>query len=162
MSQVDRAIPLEEIEQQLGVMAPEDLPEEYLPMTWDEVRDLGKRGVSFGPHTVSHGNSGFWTEEEFASEVCESWAHIQAETDAGVPVFCYPYGGLPGSRSGAAKTLQDAGMIGAVTTGPDYASGRDIQREPYFLDRFSWPDTLVNLRQVSSGFERAKILLRGT
>jgi peptidoglycan/xylan/chitin deacetylase (PgdA/CDA1 family) len=160
MSHVDRAIPLGQIEEQLQVAVPEELPTEYLPMTWDEVREMGKKGVTFGPHTVSHGNSSFWTEEEFASEVSRSWAHIQDQTEAGIPVFCYPYGGLPGSRSRAAGILADAGMIGAVTAAPDYVSRKSIQRDPYFLDRFSWPESQVDLRQISAGIERAKAFLR--
>ena len=159
MNRATRAGPLSELEEQLGVPIPAELTDRFLPMTWDEVRDLEGKGITFGPHTVSHGNSGFWDEDEFAREVTESWARVRAETRAGIPVFCYPYGGVHRSTDRVVRILEGAGMMGALTTVPDYASGTDIKQDPYFISRFSWPNNLLDLRQISSGIERAKTLL---
>ena len=159
MNRTARAGPLEELEDQFCVSVPGKPTKRFLPLTWDEVRDLSGKGITFGPHTVSHGNSGFWSNEEFAEEVTRSWDRIRAETGKGIPVFCYPYGGIPSSRVQAIRILEEAEMIGALTTGPDYASGSGIKRDPYFIARFSWPDEMMDLRQISYGIERAKAFL---
>ena len=159
MNRTVRANPLRELEEQFRVSIPAEPTERFLPMTWEEVRELEGIGIAFGPHTVSHGNSGFWSEETLAAEVAESRDRILAETSACVPVFCYPYGGVPGSNTQANRILEHLGMIGALTTVPYYASGSDIKRYPYFISRFAWPDNLLDLRQISSGIARAKALL---
>jgi peptidoglycan/xylan/chitin deacetylase (PgdA/CDA1 family) len=159
MSRTVRAGPLGELEEQFCVSVPGKPTERFLPLTWNEVRDLGEMGITFGSHSVSHGNSGFWSDEEFAEEVTKSWDRIRAETGSGIPVFCYPYGGLPNSKVQAIRILENAEMIGAFTTGPDYASGSSIKRDPYFISRFSWPENRLDLRQISSGIERAKAFL---
>jgi len=161
MNQAVLASQLGEIEELLSVSVPAEPTERFLPMTWDEVRDLGEKGITFGPHTVSHGNSRFWSEEEFAGEILESWDRIQSETDSTTPVFCYPYGGIPASKTWVIRVLEEAGMIGGLTAVPKYAAGRDIKRDPHFISRFGWPDNLFDLRQISSGIERAKTLLSG-
>lgn len=155
-----RAEVLQEIQEQLGVSLPAEPTERFLPMTWEEVRELGENGVTFGPHSVTHGHSFFWTKERLQREVTESWDRIRAETDSVVPVFCYPYGGMPASKASVVRALDGAGMIGGLTTISRYASGSDIKRDPYFISRFAWPDDLLDLRQISSGIERAKGLVR--
>ena len=105
-----------------------------------------------------HRNLAFLPGVQLNEEVTESWARVEAETDASVPVFCFPFGVVPDDRALTERILKDAGLIGAVSAEPGYASGSEIKRSPFSLSRFSWPSNMQDLRQVSWGIERAKAL----
>ena len=61
-------------------------------MSWHQVRDLAKQGVSFGSHSMSHNDLTGSTESELHYETCESKRMIETETGQEVRFFCYPYG----------------------------------------------------------------------
>jgi len=155
----DRAAVLSELEEGLGVERPGPLTEGVSPLTWDQVAELGEKGVTFGAHTVTHPNCQTLGQEELKEEVSASWRRVREETDATVPVFCFPYGLMPSSKTGARQLLESEGFTGGVSADPEYASRSDILRDPFSLPRFSWPDDHLDLRQVASGFEKAKTVL---
>lgn len=66
-------------------------PDEVL--TWDEVRALKARGVSFGSHTASHLNLRYASSAEADLEIAESVDRLAAETGDRPETLAYPYGG---------------------------------------------------------------------
>ena len=50
----ERLRAIEELIETLGVTMPTELPAEWRPLTWEEVRALSRRGVEFGAHTRTH------------------------------------------------------------------------------------------------------------
>ncbi|MFH1765430.1 MAG: polysaccharide deacetylase family protein [Gemmatimonadota bacterium] len=147
------------LEDALEVTPPDHPPQEYSPLRWTEVRDLGKRGVFFGPHTVTHPNLATLPRDEALAEVRESWNRLRAESDTAVPLFCFPYG-KPWNLTPEVLCLpQEAGMDGAVVAREQYLSARDASDHPFELPRFGWPNTLPEVRHITSGMSRAKDLL---
>jgi hypothetical protein len=100
-------------------------------------------------------------EDEATWEIEGSWKRTKEETDAAVPIFCFPYG-RPWSLTHEVLGLPQAvGLEGAVTAEERYSSARDFQWNPHALPRFGWPDTLGEVRHITSGMSRAKDILLG-
>ena len=57
-----------------------------------ELRRTAKLGATFGPHTVTHRILSLAPDEDCQWEIQESYRRLRQETDAWVPVFCYPNG----------------------------------------------------------------------
>lgn len=66
-------------------------PEEYRPLSWDEVRAIDGPLISLGSHTVTHPHLGHLSPPKMAWEVEE--AGRQIEHHAGAKVYCFAYPG---------------------------------------------------------------------
>ncbi|XYH92902.1 polysaccharide deacetylase family protein [Sorangium sp. So ce1128] len=107
-------------------------PARYAPMSWDDVRACEARGITFGPHTVSHPVLARTSDAQSEREIIVSWARLCAEARRPVPIFCYPNGHV-GSDFGPREcaTLRRLGFLGAVTNAPcDYATVEGFQSSP--------------------------------
>jgi peptidoglycan/xylan/chitin deacetylase (PgdA/CDA1 family) len=120
LSTVDKLQMIDTLSSQLHIDLPRAAPDGYAPMSWDEVRELGQYGVSYGPHTVTHPVLSRVPQEECEWEIRESWRRVRAEVPEHVPVFCYPNGN-PASFSGREQgILRAAGITAAVTAVEGY------------------------------------------
>jgi peptidoglycan/xylan/chitin deacetylase (PgdA/CDA1 family) len=146
------------------VDVPGEPPPRYVPMSWDQLRRLEARGLSFGPHTVTHPVLARTDDDRARHEVAESWSRLQAEARAPLPVFCYPNGqpGDFGDREIA--NLAAHGLTGAVTGIPGFADPRAVARVGgglYRVPRFAYDDDTPAILQYLNGFEHLKQRLRG-
>ncbi len=153
---------------QLAASAELDLPahppEQYAPMTWDALRTAEKRGMEFGPHTVTHPILAQSSDAQAATEVAGSWEKLQQEARNPVPIFCYPNGQFTDFGKREIQLARQAGMCGAVSGEPGYFDRNHILRdaeEGFRVRRFAFPDGLTDLIQYVSGIERLKQVLRG-
>lgn len=151
---------LRELEDRLRVKVPVDPLPPFQPMSWEEVREDGRRGVTFGPHSVTHPNMALLEGHEQEWEISRSWDRVRAETDAATPVFCFPFGRREDCPESAGGPLVEAGLQGAVTAVHGHVTADDAQRSPYFLPRYPWPVDLSDVRQILHGLERAKTVVR--
>jgi peptidoglycan/xylan/chitin deacetylase (PgdA/CDA1 family) len=154
---------LREVAEIADVAIPDEPPDPYRPMTWDQLRSCEGMGMTFGPHTVTHPILSRTTDTRSVHELSESWRRLCEQTENAVPIFCYPNGqeGDFGTREFA--TLAGLNLKGAVVGAPGYASGSKLRDDEYGrfqVRRFSFPESLVDLAQYASGFERAKQLVR--
>lgn len=60
-------------------------------LCWQEVRELHRRGFSFGSHSVSHSRLKDLPWEEVAVELSDSKARMESELDEEIRDFAYPY-----------------------------------------------------------------------
>jgi peptidoglycan/xylan/chitin deacetylase (PgdA/CDA1 family) len=75
-------------------------PEEYRPLSWEEVRAMNGPLVSLGSHTVTHPHLGHLHHSEMAWEVGEARRQIEQHTGTKVCFFAYPGGiGLYGDHT---------------------------------------------------------------
>ena len=104
-------------------------------LTWSEVRELQKHGISFGSHTVTHPQLHDCDAHAVRKEVGDSKQTIEQELGCAVQSFAYPYafpetdGGFKGRLR---EELRQAGYENGVCTtvgrpGPD--------SDPFFLKR---------------------------
>jgi len=135
----------------------------YAPMSWDDARSCEKRGMTFGPHTVTHPILSRVDGERAAWEIAESWLRLKAEVRYPAPVFCYPNGQVADFGGREIELIRNAGLTGAVVGKPgfvDLASFKNPNEGPYRIKRISYPETLPNLIQYACGVERIKQQIR--
>ena len=148
----------------LEVSLPQNAPARDRAMTWDDVRRCAKSGATFGPHTVTHPVLSRVDTARADREICESWTRVLNETDAAVPVFCYP-NGTPRDFSQRDKAIvAQAGMKAALSTveAPIVVRNSRLDaQDPFALPRFAYPETLPALVQMVSGLAAMRSRLMG-
>lgn len=139
----------------LSVAIPASAPPEHAPMSWDDVRRAGHEGATFGPHTVSHPILSRVDDRRAELEIVESWRRVREETDAVVPVFCYPNGD-PGSFGPRERDIvaRERFSLG-LSTVPRQVRGSDLataQPSRYALPRLACPHDARTLAWITSGW----------
>jgi peptidoglycan/xylan/chitin deacetylase (PgdA/CDA1 family) len=61
-------------------------------ITGDEMREMGRRGISFGAHTLTHPDLTRLPPDRAEAEVRGSKSALEDQVGAPVDSFCYPYG----------------------------------------------------------------------
>jgi peptidoglycan/xylan/chitin deacetylase (PgdA/CDA1 family) len=144
------------------VSLPSSPPEAYRPISWDRARALERRGLRFGPHTVSHPILPFASEEAAEREIRTSWKRLTEELASPVPIFAYPNGDH-GDREIA--LVKGVGLSGAVSTQPTYASGacvRGTDHGRFAIPRVPLPCRTDQAVLQATGFSRIPEVVRKT
>lgn len=124
---------LNQLEEALKVHLPEEPPEEWAMLNWDQVRLMARDGVEFGAHSVNHPIlTQLGEEEEVYEEIVRSRDRIQAELGKPVLHFAYPNGQPQDVSPTIVKMVSDAGYQTSVTTIPGQVFQRD---DPFLLRR---------------------------
>lgn len=89
-----------------------------LMLTWDQIREMGQNGISFGAHTMTHPILTLISPENLRREVSGSKAAIEENTGQAVRAFAYPFGKKRHCPQSAATVLKGLGFVCAVTTEP--------------------------------------------
>jgi peptidoglycan/xylan/chitin deacetylase (PgdA/CDA1 family) len=145
------------------VDVPKRPPPDYAPMSWADLRACEQRGLTFGPHTVTHPVLSRTSDDRSHCEITQSWTRLAREARAPLPIFCYP-GGQPweyGPRERA--TVRELGAIGAVAGLQMHVTSRVFQRDPdarFEVPRFGYPADPRAVLQYASGLERVKRIVR--
>ena len=135
-----------------GVDIPVKPPAEFRPIGWDAARTLERRGIAFGPHTVTHPVLIRTSDDDVLWQLRESWRSVRSELKRPVPVFAYPNGDF-GERETTA--LSELRLTGALTTHPAYASranSMDAAGRLYQIPRFPFPGRVEQACLTASGF----------
>ena len=146
------------------VQIPDVAPPRYAPMTWDQLRDCERRGMTFGPHTVTHPILSRVPAEQSKWEITESWRRLREEASRPVPIFCYPNGGVADYSEREISHLDKLDFLGAVVGSDGFVSAGAMPRHcasMFTTRRFPFPDDLSHFVQCVSGAERMKYVLRG-
>lgn len=122
----------------LDVSLPQAPPSDLAPLTWDEVRNLAKRGVTFGAHSKTHPIlPRVESDETLRLEVECCKQRIEQELGQQIDYFCYPNGDWD---ERVLRHVSQAGYSLAVTT----RWGRNLAASsPWLLERSpadpQWP-----------------------
>jgi peptidoglycan/xylan/chitin deacetylase (PgdA/CDA1 family) len=122
----------------LDVSEPPSPPEEFAPLSWNEVRELAQGNVEFGAHTRTHPIlSTLAGPEETLREI--SYSRDRLATELGAPVlhFCYPNGRDDDIGEDAVRVTRECGFQTAVTTTP--GTNRMGNVDPWRLKRLGVP-----------------------
>ena len=145
----------------LDVELPASPPPAFGPISWDDVRRTAERGVTFGPHTVTHPILTLTSDETCRWEIEESYRRLRQETSAAVPVFCYPAGA---AKRRELEAVRRAGLRAAVTTTPGYAAPHGIREwgalRRFALPRFPTAEDRPHLVNVVAGLARLRTRIR--
>lgn len=89
-------------------------------LSWEEVREMSKYGISFGSHTMSHPVLSAIPTPEARREIVESKNIIEEQIQKPVTTFAYPYGKKEDYTDEVTKILIDEGFEYACTTTMGY------------------------------------------
>ncbi len=82
-------------------------------LTWDEVKEMSNKGISFGSHSCTHKILTKCPVRVVQEEIQDSSIHLQEEGINYIPVFCYPNGDY---NQEIARHVKAAGYLAAVST----------------------------------------------
>ena len=145
------------------VEIPAHPPSRYLPMSWDLVRACERRGMRFGPHTLTHPVLSRTDDEQSRREIAGSWSRLREEARHPLPIFCYPNGCRDDFGPREIAVLEELGFLGAVVGENAYADARALRRHPrerFMVPRFGYREDLPRAIQIISGIERLKQIVR--
>ena len=136
---------IEKLLQVLRVDTPNKF-EEKLMLSWDEVLDMSKNGISFGAHTVMHPILTELPIEEAREEIVRSKKDIEKRLGAPCTLFAYPNGEF---NTEIVELLKENGFKGAVTTVPRMIAKR---ANPFMLNRINAGSNFYTFKAYLSGF----------
>lgn len=106
----------------------------YPLMGWEHLKELVARGHDIGGHTATHPNLALLDEGLIEQEVAASTNQIEAEIDAPVRSFAYPYGMIREPHDAVARALKTCANVRlAYGTGPGLVVGE--KQEVWTLPR---------------------------
>jgi peptidoglycan/xylan/chitin deacetylase (PgdA/CDA1 family) len=152
---------IELLSQATGVAVPSNSPEYFEPTCWDRVRELERDGIKIAPHSISHRMLSKLDKSAAEDEIIGSWRRLKEELSSPSPVFCYPTGRLCDFGAREINILENAGLIGAVSTVPTYLEPTYSVNRHYLynLPRFSLPTSFRDFQQYCSwvGYTKDKV-----
>jgi len=104
-------------------------------LSWTEVEELGRNGIEFGSHTVTHPFLHVLGDQDLRAELLASKQEIEDRTGTEISLFSYPYAFPQEDRvftRRLSRILEECGYRWGVTTRIGRA-GREQDR--YFLKR---------------------------
>ena len=149
--------------EQAEVDLPSAAPSRYAPMTWDHVRSLERRGMTFGAHSVTHPILSRTETEQATMEITESWRRVREEARHPVPIFCYPNGHDSDFGEREVAIVRKLGFVGALSSRAGFVDAASFQRGadgPFTIMRQPFPEDLSVLAQYAGGIERLKHIVR--
>lgn len=147
---------VERLAQVIGEMLPASPPKEYLALNWDQVRALEQRGVSFGAHSASHVTLSAEDDATSKRELWESTRQIREQLKHPSAVFCYPTGRARDYGAREVGYLRELGYEAAITSEPGYLSLGDTMEARFHLRRFSFPDNLLDFKDIVLQIQRLR------
>ena len=124
--------------------------------SWQELKDVARRGVEIGSHTVDHCRLTGIDRERVAQQLKDSMQQVAAGVELECRHFCYPNGD---HDAGVAEQVREAGYTSAVTTDNGLNGvGDDLMT----LRRYAMParkDAFANLMAIS-GLTQLPVLRR--
>ena len=85
-------------------------------LSWEEVKNMSREGISFGSHTKSHPTLNKIPLDLARQEVVDSKQVIEEQIQKPVTTFAYPYGKSDDISAGVINLLRDEGFEYACTT----------------------------------------------
>ncbi len=116
---------------------PEPPPSNTCMLSWEHVREMGRQGISFAAHTVTHPILTRVDRETAREEILRSRQTVEQQTGKPVTVFSYPNGSPADMNAGLDDFIKQAGFQFCLTTlygsnppGPDLFKLKRVIVEP--------------------------------
>lgn len=132
----------------LDVPLPDAPPAEFLPLTWEQVREMDSNGIEIGSHTVTHPILTKISRDRLRYELCESRSRLESALGHKVELLGYPNGDHDATVQQEAVR---AGYKCAVTADYGLNNGRS---NPLALKRIHTEHDLAHFVKNTCGFEQ--------
>lgn len=144
---------LNQLQSTLQVILPITPPQEYQPVSWEQLRHFEQKGLYIGCHAKTHFTFSALSDEEITSELHHSKLRLETELVKPSAIFCYPSGTQRDFDEHHEAIVQRAGFIGAVSTHSKNTSTQAIQAAPFRIQRIGMPQDLSLFTRYISWFE---------
>jgi peptidoglycan/xylan/chitin deacetylase (PgdA/CDA1 family) len=125
-------------------------------LTWSEVRELQKYGISFGSHTVTHPQLRGLGKDAIQKEMVNSKRAIEEKTGCAVDSFAYPYA-FPQTETELKKVLRESLLRAGYHNGVCTIVGRTGSgSDPFFMERLpvnSFDDTALFQAKLAGAYD---------
>lgn len=119
----------------IGVASPpplkRPLPQKEF-LSWDQVREMGRNGISFGSHALTHISLSHLSPEEAEYQIRVSRTRLEDETGQRVTGFAYPYGTFRDMNMDIQSMVAAAGYTWAVSA---ISGTNHYKTDPFALRR---------------------------
>ncbi len=135
-------------------------PEQAAMLTWGQVLELHRAGVTIGSHAVTHDRLAQLLPDEVQRQLQGSKAAIEAHLGEPVTLLTYPYGRYGDVDHSVAQAVRDAGYAAGGTAQYGWNAPHS---DRYRLKRIGMDaaDTLFTLRAKLNGALDLLVLLEG-
>jgi peptidoglycan/xylan/chitin deacetylase (PgdA/CDA1 family) len=120
---------IEAIHERLGINK-ELFGKKQIYLSWREIHQMSRDGITFGSHTKTHPSIKFLSEEEAYNEILGSKKMLEEKIGKEVETFAYPFGGLNDYSPVSEKILKENGFKCAFLLGEterdDFLIGRKV------------------------------------
>jgi peptidoglycan/xylan/chitin deacetylase (PgdA/CDA1 family) len=106
----------------------------YPWMSWDQVRELSRRGFEIGAHTRTHPDLGRLDGAAAWDEMAGARAEIEGQLGKAVDLFAYPYGGRANIADSNRRLVKAAGFRCCCSC---YGGLTDRGADPFHLQRIA-------------------------
>jgi len=103
-------------------------------MTWDQVRELRKRGFEIGSHTRTHPDLGSITGPVALNEIMGGRLEVEEQLEESINLFAYPYGGSQHMADSNRELVKAAGFRCCCSCYGGVVTNRD---DPFDLHRIA-------------------------
>jgi len=141
----------------LGLELPGTIPDEFAPVSWEQLRELEEGGIEIGGHTVTHPTLGQVTEAQAREEIFGCREELVEQLGNKPRTFCYPNGQPSDFQDFLLPLVEQAGFLGAVTAFPD-GNGT---KERFAMRRHVGGDDMFQFNKAISGVEYLGHRIRG-
>ena len=119
----------------LKVDVPEQTQTDFMPLNWEQIREMSKNNLEFGSHTCSHPILSRLTLSELEYEIIRSKQEIENKLQNEIFSFAYPNGTFEDFNSDTISFLKNNLYKCAVTTIPGQNYLKTV--DPFRLKRIS-------------------------
>jgi peptidoglycan/xylan/chitin deacetylase (PgdA/CDA1 family) len=113
------------------------------PLSWEQVDEMGRHGIVFGSHTLTHPSLSRLSPPEAVKEIVESKRLLEERIGQQAAFFCYPKGDL---NAGVKQVVRQAGYRAACGTNPGAVHRRS--------DLFCLPRTYIGRTDTLNDFRK--------
>lgn len=110
-------------------------------MTWDQLREMAKAGVTIANHSVTHAHLPELSDRQITEELAQSGATLQKELGFRPDIHAYPYG------EASARVLAAARRAGFVASFGQHSGVLHAQSNMDYLPRFALNETYGSIER---------------
>jgi peptidoglycan/xylan/chitin deacetylase (PgdA/CDA1 family) len=110
-------------------------------MTWDQVREMAKAGVTIANHSVSHAHLAELSDGRIAEELVQSGGELQKKLGFRPDIHAYPYG------EASARVLAAARKAGFIASFGQHSGVLHPQSNMDYLPRFALNETYGSIER---------------
>jgi peptidoglycan/xylan/chitin deacetylase (PgdA/CDA1 family) len=105
---------IEKIQKETGVSIPNQPPDSYSSVTWNQLKEINHHDIEIGSHTMNHPILTKISKNDCKSEIVSSMKILKENLQTSIKTFCYPNGGINDLNEDIIRQVKSTGYIGAV------------------------------------------------